>query len=414
MPFWGGGDSVTRRLRAEARVRILFLSGWYPYPPDNGSKIRIFNLIKWLAARHELDLLSFADGHVDEGRIAAMERHCRSVRATRYVEFRPSRLRAVLGFLSFRPRYIVDTYSREMASWVGEAVATGRFDVVVASQLRTAPYALVVREVPAVFEEVELTRYWERFQNARGVARLRAGVSWAKLARFVHRLLRRFAGSTVVSEREKALVERVAPDCAPPLVVPNGVDLHVYAGEWGDPEPGTLVYAGSLTYDANFDAVAFFVREVWPRIKAQRPDALLRVTGRIDGIPPERLPAGEGIELTGYLDDVRPTIARSWVSIVPLRQGGGTRLKVLEAMALGVPVVSTAKGAEGLDVIPGKHLLIADEPAQFAQAVLRLLNEAELRSRLTANARQLVERYAWDECARRLEGLLQRVAEGKR
>ncbi len=394
-------------------MRILFLSGWFPYPPDNGSKIRIFNLLKHLAVHHEIELLSFANGEVSKERIAVMKQHCPTVRTTPYIEFNPHRLKAMLGFLSPRPRSVMDTYSQEMAFLVGAATRK-EFDIVVASQLRTAPYALATRNTPVVMEEIELTREWERFQNARGLARLRARVSWLKLAGFIRHLLRHFAGSTVVSEREKELVVQIAPDAPPPLVVPNGVALQDYRGDYGEPQPGTLVYAGSLTYDVNLEAVEFFAREVWPHIKAQRPDAILRVTGSIDGIPPQRLPTGQGIELTGYLDDVRPTIARSWVSIVPLRQGGGTRLKILEAMALGVPVVSTTKGAEGLQVISGQHLLIADDPIQFAQAVLRLLNDTHLRSRLAANARQLAQKYTWQKCAHRLEKLLQQVAERSR
>jgi len=129
----------------------------------------------------------------------------------------------------------------------------------------------------------------------------------------------------------------------------------------------------------------------------------------------ERLPLGSGAELTGYLDDIRPAVAQSWACVVPLRVGGGTRLKILEAMALGTPVISTSKGAEGLDVTHEENVLIADSPNDFAQAVLRVLEDKTLRTKLSANGRRLVEeRYSWKMCASQLEQLLHQVVEKAR
>jgi glycosyltransferase involved in cell wall biosynthesis len=157
------------------------------------------------------------------------------------------------------------------------------------------------------------------------------------------------------------------------------------------PAPDTLIYSGSLTYHANYAAVDFFLRDIFPIIRAQRPGARLTVTGRLDGVPTERLSQQPGVTFTGYLDDIRPLIAGSMVNIVPLRSGGGTRLKILESLALGTPVVATPKGAEGLDLVPGRDLLIADQPADFAQAVLSLLADPDLRQTLRHNGRTAVE-----------------------
>ncbi|MFW6116436.1 MAG: glycosyltransferase family 4 protein, partial [bacterium] len=199
------------------------------------------------------------------------------------------------------------------------------------------------------------------------------------------------------------------------VLVPNGVDLETNSGDFGAPEPDTLIYPGALTYSANFDAMEFFLQDVFPLVKSQRPNAKLRITGRYDGAPTERLPLGDGVELTGYLDDIRPTVGQTWACVVPLRTGGGTRLKILEAMALGTPVVSTAKGAEGLRVSPGEDILIANEPAEFAAHVLRLLDDEALREKLVANGRNLVEaRYRWDRIGERLERFLRRVVEKNR
>ena len=202
----------------------------------------------------------------------------------------------------------------------------------------------------------------------------------------------------------------IAPNYRRVVVVPNGVDLDWYKGDFGAPEPGTLVFPGALTYNANFDAMTFFLHQVFPLIKARRPGAILRITGKTNGVLVDRLPLDESVILTGYLDDVRPTVAQSWACVVPLRVGGGTRLKVLEAMALGTPVVSTSKGAEGLEVTPGEDILIADEPTEFADAVLRLLDDPALRAKLAANGRRLVrERYGWEQIGKKLDQLLHQV-----
>jgi glycosyltransferase involved in cell wall biosynthesis len=199
------------------------------------------------------------------------------------------------------------------------------------------------------------------------------------------------------------------------MVVPNGVDLDRYRGDFGAPEPSTLVFPGALTYSANFDAVEFFLHKIFPLVKAVRPETILRVTGKTDGVPVDRLPLDEGVILTGYLDDVRPTVARSRVCVTPLLSGGGTRLKILEAMALGTPVVSTRKGAEGLDVTSGEDILIADGPNEFADAILRLLGDETLRARLVANGRKLVqERYGWNRIGRKLNCFLRQVVEWHR
>jgi len=394
-------------------MRVLFLSRWYPYPPNNGSKIRVFNLIKQLARHHDITLLSFAQGPMSEVCLREMEFYCRSVHIVPYEEFHPTRLKALLGFFSTRPRSIVDTYSREMQTLVERVSASNSFDVVVASQIDSASYALLLRQMPCVLEEVELTVLYEQFAcQCNLIPKMRYGLMWWKLSQFMARLLREFNGCTVVSKQERDLVGRIVPRYDAVVVVPNGVDVNANIGDFGAPKPDTLIYAGALTYRANLDAMEFFLRDIFPLVKAQCPNVHLRITGRYDGVPVERLALGNSAELTGYLDDVRPVVAQSWACVIPLRVGGGTRLKILEAMALGTPVVSTSKGVEGLEVIHEENILIADDPDDFAQAVTRLLGDEALRARLSANGRRLVEeRYAWERCARQLEQLLYQVVE---
>jgi glycosyltransferase involved in cell wall biosynthesis len=302
-----------------------------------------------------------------------------------------------------------------MHTLVQQTLAQNRFDIVVASEigigLGTVPYIRKIDSVPRILEDLELLMIKDKITAKRGWRqRLRHSLTWWKLRRFAAGFLRDLDGCTVASEQERDLVLDIAPGCRSLAVVPNGIDLDLYADDFGTPQYGSLIFPGALTYQANFNAMDFFLRQVFSLVKAKCPGVTLRITGRTDGVPVERLPLSESVTLTGYLDDIRPCVAQSWACVVPLRQGGGTRLKILEAMALGTPVVSTSKGAEGLGATPGEDILIADEPTAFAEAVLRLLDDPALRARLAANGQRLVgARYGWDQIGKKLDQFLHQV-----
>lgn len=402
-------------------MRILFLSNWFPCPPDNGARMRTWGILRQLAGRHEVSLLSFVrDGEAsphDRDRVRAL---CSVLGTVPYREFVPWRPRALLRLLSPFPRALWDLYSPEMERRVQETLDDDSFDLVMASEigpgLGVSFYLSRIAGIPRVIEDLELSMIWNQVQGQRApVKGVRRRMTWWKQRGYAAYLLDRVDGCTVASDQERVLLQHIAPGAGPLAVIPNGLDLERYEGEWGEKMPDSLIFPGSLTYPANWDAMAFFLEEVFPLIRARRPGVVLSITGRTDGVPLDRLPLREGVVLTGYVEDLRPILARSQVCVVPLRAGGGTRLKILEAMALGTPVVSTSLGAEGLEATAEQEILIADEPAQFADAVLRLLDDAALRTRLAARARALVRaRYGWDRIGRLLDPFLQQVAEGVR
>jgi glycosyltransferase involved in cell wall biosynthesis len=199
--------------------------------------------------------------------------------------------------------------------------------------------------------------------------------------------MHRFQLCTVASECEQELLSQAIPDYHAVEVVPNLINLADYEDVDVEVSPNTLIFTGSFGYSPNYKAMVWFLGEVYPRIRSEIPDVRLFLTGDHKNLP---LPSLDNVTLTGFVDDVRPLIAASGASLVPLWHGGGTRLKILEAMALRTPVVSTSKGAEGLDAKHNHHLLIADSPMAFAEAVLRLLTESGLHQRLTDNAYRLV------------------------
>jgi glycosyltransferase involved in cell wall biosynthesis len=393
-------------------VRALFLSRWYPYPPDNGSKLRVFNLLKHLSARHEVDLLSFTGETLSAAQLEPMRAFCRCVETVVYRPFQPTRAKALAAFFSPLPRSVVDTHSPELATLVAHMTAECEYDVVIASQIDMAPYALRVARASKILEELQITELYEQFARSREsqpLKQLRRGLMWWKTSRYVQRLLRAFDVCTVVSDPERERVQATARMTGV-QVVPNGVDVNHYAGDYGAPQPDTLVYSGALTYDANFDAVDFFARDVLPIVQTQHPNVQLRVTGKADSTLIKRLPSNKGLTFTGYVADIRPTIAQSWASVVPLRIGGGTRLKILESLALGTPVIATSKGAEGLNLVAGRELLIADTPHDFAATVLRVLNDAELRATLSRNGREAVKPYDWQTIGQGFCELVEKVA----
>jgi polysaccharide biosynthesis protein PslH len=395
-------------------MRILFLSRWFPHPPDNGSKIRISNVLMSLSRQHEVSLLAFQENGsiVSTDHLRALQEYCARVQTLPYRGFRPWGPKAFRGVLAAEPRSLVDTFSEKMSAAVQDECSTHQPDIIVASQLDMVPYALRAPGVPAVLEELELSMFipGERLTGL-SPRRLRALATWWKVNTYVRRALPRFAACTVVSEREKANLRHIAPEYANVEVIPNAVDVSRYDGDFGLAHNNQMVFAGALTYQANYDAMRYFLSDIYPMVSRDVSGCLLRITGDHAGVDLTSLPRLGSVEFTGYVADIRPVVAGSWVSVVPLRLGGGTRLKILESMALGTPVVSTTKGAEGLDVIDGENILIADEPQDFAAKVVMLLRSPELRARLAAGGWRLVQaQYDWRTVGTRLCALVERAA----
>jgi polysaccharide biosynthesis protein PslH len=397
-------------------VRILFLSTWFPYPPDNGSKIRAHYLLRALAERHEITVAAFRpqgyqvgeypdqpyDGRVQVHPVPADPfRHVTASPIARYASPLP---------LAFWP-------SRLMRETVSGLSADRRWDAVVAVQAPVAQYALQAGNGPRVIDvDTALSfQMHERYVKETGSAakRTRNWVSWQKAHQYEARMFRRFHACTLAASIELTYVSAMVSHAQTAVkVVPNGVDCDRNHPGLARTSEATLVFNGAMTYSANFDAMHYFLAEVYPRIQQQVAGASLTITGGTSGVRLTDLQLDDSVHLSGYVDDIRPVIASATVCVVPLRQGGGTRLKILEAMALGTPVVSTSKGAEGLDVTPGHDILIADEPAEFAGQVIHLLRDAVQRERLATNARRLVEqRYDWNEIGSRFVDLVEEAVE---
>jgi len=398
-------------------MRILLLSSWFPYPPDNGSRIRLFNMIRGLSKDHEITLMSLAESASEAmGHVRILGKYCREVKVVQRKRFRSHGRKAIMGFFARRPRYLVDTHSREMKTLVESAVRSNEHDLILASELGVGQYAVSHDSIPKILDDVEITIFEDQFRQATGWAnKLRYGLTWWKFARYIEALLGDFDACTVVSQKEKESLAEIVPHYQAVEVIPNSVDLSLYNGDFGAPMADTLIYPGAVTYSANYDAVRYFLKDIYRLIADKKPGAIVRVTGRTNGVPVGELAAYGNVVFTGYVPDIRPLIAQSSLCIVPLRLGGGTRLKILESMALGTPVVSTSKGAEGLEVASGVNILVADTPARFAAHVVDVLEDRQLRERLSANAQKLVrQKYDSEMICQRFEAFIRDIVVRKR
>jgi glycosyltransferase involved in cell wall biosynthesis len=383
-----------------ARPRLLFVSPRYLLPADTGAKIRTSDILRGLkGGRFEVILAAPAPGVGDLDDRRALADLC-----DQFVSWpgRPRNflwhVRRVLQLLDPLPVSVACERSRRGRQVIAEALAAPP-DVVVVDFPHTAVNVPARLEVPSVVftHNVEAEIFKRHAEVARDFAWSRV---WRdqhrKMVRFEGEVLRRFDVVIAVSERDGAFFrsEYRVPDVG---TIPTGVDLGFL--QYSAPRalslamPANVVFVGSMDWMANVEGIEFFMDAVWPTIEAGRPNAKMTVVGR--NPPPRLVEAAKARRLpwtfTGFVDDVRPYLRDADVSVIPLRVGGGTRMKAYEAMACGVPVVSTSVGIEGLPLSAGSHFELADEPSAFAQAVLRLLGDDARRLHLSRTARAYVE-----------------------
>lgn len=406
-----------------ARLRVLYVTQVPPSPPRYGAQVRIHGLMTALAERHEVSAVCCAASQAEAERArAAMRAYCRHVdivvdpTSDVTVQKRLLQLRSLASRHSFERLLFTTT---RMQRRIDAALSARRYDVVnvegpfvVHHRFRTAPAGAPPPRIVLDEHNVEydVNRQIAGRQDASAARRLYAAVNWRKMRREEEGAWGRVDALTVTSPHDAGRVRAVHPR-ARVAVVPNAVDVGRYAPRPDDPPPerNTLLFFGALDYFPNSDALAFFLDQVWPRVLATHPAVRLRILGRR---PPAWLAArrAPGVEIGGFVEDLRPAIAAAGAVIVPLRLGGGTRLKILEAMAMARPIVSTALGAEGIDVAHGRELLLADGAEGFAAGIGRLLDDPALGARLGRAARALVERrYSWRASAAVLDALLQEL-----
>ena len=400
-------------------MRILLLSPYPPFPARGGGALRIFNLTTGLSARHNVTCLSFAPNVAAVAALAPLRDICQ-VATVLGPPPRSLRRRAWTTLTNPLPDLALRNATAVYRDALSRTLAAEQFDVVHAASLEMAGYGLMARGFGSPLIVLDQFNAEYLIQRRAALSDLRRGiggqprallagvyslVQWRKLAAYEARVLGVFNRVLVVSEEDRATLARLSPH-ANLHVVPNGVDTDRFApGTAPLGGPTDLLFTATLDYRPNIDAVIWFAGEVLPRIRASRPDARFIVVGRAATPAVRSLHNGSSIIVVGEVEDVRPYVAGAAVYVVPMRIGGGSRLKLLEALSLAAPVVCTPMGAEGVDGLrDGEHLLMGANPDAFAAAALRLLNDPALGRRLGATGRaHMVAHYDWRTITPQLE-----------
>lgn len=390
-----------------ARLKVLVLDEEIPYPLDSGKRIRTFNLLVRLARRHSITLLCYGKAG-DPGR-AALEQAGIRVRLVEPLAAEAGArlyMRLFANLFSPYPFSVVKHHTARFQKAFDDLRSRENWDLI---QCEWTPYARFVPDnltIPLMVSAHNVeSQIWGRRagHSANPVEKLFFRTQEWKMRGFERRALLRAAGSTAVTEDDaQTMREWQVPNVT---LVPNGVDLNFYSQRTEPEGPNEILALASLDWFPNVDSLRYFHAEIFPLIRKHQPAAMLRIVGRrpaeslrqeFSGIP--------GIEFVGEVENVRPYLDRAAVVVVPLRIGGGSRLKILEALAASKAVVSTSIGAEGLDLVPGEDFARADSPVEFARCVCELLASSDARRSLSENGRRRVqEKYGWDGIAQRQE-----------
>lgn len=398
-------------------MKILFVTTKSPFPLYEGRALRTYNLIKQIARKHEVYLCTFVQTPEE---LRGVE-HMRDICAR--VDVHPLYLGAgkwrlpwdvLRDLVSRSPLLAVKYRTASMVNCVRALRKTVRFDLVHLDMLHLGDYLDVCAPLPVVLtehnvESVLLRRRVENESNA--LRKLYLGYQCGKLERYEARVCRSANHVIAVSELDAEHIRELSGQ--PQITtITNGVDTEYFRDTGAEPRAHSLVFVGGLTWFPNHDAIRYFAEQILPLVAREIPDVTLTVVGKNpDDKAIREVSANPRIRLAGLVDDVRPSISQAAAYVVPLRIGGGTRLKILDALSMQKPLISTAVGCEGLDVRSGEHLLVADAPEEFAKQVVRVLRDRDLAQRLGRTGRELVQRrYEWGVIAQDLDRVYERCA----
>lgn len=398
-------------------MKVLLLTQVLPYPPDSGPKVKTFNVLKYLSRRHEVTLASFVRGD-QEGDVAQLKKYCQVHTVPMQRTIWHDGIAMLRSLFGRQPWMMVRDDRLAMRALVDSLASRTSFDVVHADQLNMAQYALRVRQTFKVLDThnalwLLYKRLWETLDT--GLRKMLLGRDWGLIKAYEGKICRKFDAVLAVSDEDRVALKEAAGEAQSITVIPIAVDTAELLPVSRDAHARHILHIGTMFWPPNIDGVRWFIQEVLPLIRTRQPDVVFDVVG---ARPPSDLVqtgAQEStVNVTGYVEDPQPYLEQAGVMVVPLRAGGGMRVKILNAMAQALPIVSTTIGCEGIQVIPGRDLLLADTPEAFANAVLRLLQNRELANKLGQNGRKLVRVvYDYRHACRPLDRLYARAFDSR-
>ena len=398
-------------------MRIVWLKIGGLWPLNTGGRLRTFHTVKELSRRHEITLLTtHGPGDDPDGLRGALPDCERVISVPHAMPKRGSvgfALAVARSWLSPLPADLLKNRVPALQAEAERLTARGQTDLAIVDFLAAAPNASWDGSTPTVLFQHNVEHViWKRLsEGSRGWRRALLEVEWRKMRRYERRACTRANLTVAVSEVDRARLADLAPG-ANICAIPTGVDTDYFAPTRLPEKPASLVFTGSMDWYPNEDAVLYFLDAILPAVLREIPETSLAVVGRNPTARLRSVSSKAPVSVTGTVEDVRPYIQEAAVYVVPLRIGGGTRLKIFEALAMAKPVVSTRVGAEGLPLEPGKHFALADEPEDFAREIVSLLRDSQRRRTLGAAGRSLVEdRFSWPRVAGEFESRCREVVD---
>jgi sugar transferase (PEP-CTERM/EpsH1 system associated) len=392
-------------------MRIFFVCRRVPYPPDRGDKIATYNEIRHLARAHEVHVFCLADGRADLANIAGLDDVAASVTAVPLGEL-AIRRRALLGLLCRRSLTVAALSEPRLRRAIRAKVAALRPELFVVYGANVASYAEPFAGTPRImqFGDLDSLRWGQYARRSRWPLNRIYAIEERRFLAYERKIAHSFSHAFVHTEIEQRDFARLIPGVAVSLLG-NGVDLDYFRPAGGEKRPGGLVFTGVMDYLPNIDAVTWFCEAILPLVRRRLPRATLTICGSRPTAPVASLARHPGVEVTGWVPDTRPYLDRAEVFVAPLRMARGIQNKLLEAMAMALPCVATTTTWRGTTIAQGDGILVADEPAAFAEQIVRLSEDAALRQRMAQAARTAVEAgYRWETQLAELDRVIATLA----
>lgn len=390
-------------------MRILYVCHRFPYPPKRGGKIRPFNMIRHLARSHEVVVCSLARSRQEEQEAHGIAPHCGSYHVQRVNETAQK-----LRMLATLPTHVTAStsyfHSPALARTIRRQIAESRFDLIFVHCSSVAHYVSAVRDIPKILDFGDMdSQKWLEYARYRPFP-LSVGYWWEgqRLRAYEKRLARQFDLCTATTRAEWETLQSYGAGVASDWF-PNGVDSEYFCPDDTRYDPDTIGFVGRMDYYPNQQCMFEFCRSVWPLLKGRRPRLKLLIVGADPSPQVRRLGDIDGVTVTGSVPDVRPYVRGAAATVAPLAIARGTQNKILEAMAMGVPVVTTSIAAGGVDAIADEHLLVADTPQAQCVAIEALLDSPLRRDQFARAGRaRVLSHHAWPQTMQRLDGLIDR------